>query len=160
MQLGPFSDHPELDALAHALFRQFSRMEYALKAAGRLANPDGDAKANWTRFASEIDEEFTQLVARDDELRHAVGYIEGHPPKKQIVSNNVLSWSTAAPSANTSTGAIMLYVARVRNNLFHGGKFCGRWLDPERSEELLRACLTVLDRCLALSPEVREAYEH
>jgi len=53
---------------------------------------------------------------------------------------------------------VLQYVRRVRNNLFHGGKFNGRWFEPERSAELLIHCLTILNACLEVSPEVGEAY--
>jgi hypothetical protein len=39
---------------------------------------------------------------------------------------------------------ILLWVRRVRNNLFHGGKFNGHWFQPERSEQLITASLVVI----------------
>lgn len=150
----------ELDDLAHRMFRQFSRMEHALKSAGYLERPNGDAKASWVSFGEEIDASFRDLVSRDEELRDAVRYLRDHPPKKQTVSNGVLGWSETPPTAPTETGVLLLYVGRVRNNLFHGGKFNGRWIDPGRSRKLLPRCLTVLDRTLLLSGRVKAAYEH
>lgn len=53
-RMGPFTDQPNLDALAVQMFRQFSRFEYALKASGCLVREDGKAEANWDRLAGEI----------------------------------------------------------------------------------------------------------
>jgi hypothetical protein len=157
--MGPFSDHPELDDLAHRFFRQFSRMEYALKAAGRVPRLNGRAEADWRRFGAEVDEAFQTLTSKDEELRGAVEYLLNQPPKKQEIADGVLVWRDKLPTGETQTGVVLLCVARVRNNLFHGGKFNGQWIDPQRSLELLPRCLTVLDRLLLLSDEVRAAYE-
>lgn len=160
MRLGPFSDRPDLDELAHQMFRQFSRMEYALKAAGRLKRPDGDAYADWVGFGAEIDQDFSELLPADDVLRDAVEYLREHPPKKQMACNGNLVWRDVAATAPNDTAVLLLYVARVRNNLFHGGKYGGQWIDPERSEELLSRCVTILERIVLLSEEVKAAFEN
>lgn len=150
----------KLDQLAHEMFRRYSRMEYALKAAGYLRHLNGDAQADWVKLATEIDDAF--LAARDNDpaLKEAVHYLLNHPPKKQIVEEGVLGWSDNIPTSDTETGVILLCVSRVRNNLFHGGKFNGRWFDPERSIELLPKCLLILDTVLNVSPGVRERFGH
>ena len=99
------SDVEELDKLAHSMFRQFSRMEYALKAAGHLERLDGDAKASWVSFGAEIDAGFRDLLLRDQKLSEAVAYLQQYPPKKQIVINGALGWSENPPTAPTQTGA-------------------------------------------------------
>ncbi len=161
-RLGPFSDHPRLDEIAHRMFREFSRMEYGLKAVGHLKRKgrDGPAEADWDSFAHAIDRAFGQRLSANPDLQSAVEYIRTHPPKKQIVRDGVLGWSGIPPTSDSETGILLKYVGRVRNNLFHGGKFNGHWIDPERSEQLLLRCLVVLNACLLASPDVREAYEH
>jgi hypothetical protein len=77
---------------------------------------------------------------------------------KQIARDGRLEWSDAPPDG-TPTVVLFQYIRRVRNNLFHGGKFNGRWFDPERSERLIGSSLVVLDACLDASPELREVYE-
>lgn len=46
-------------------------------------------------------------------------------------------------------------VYRVRNNLFHGGKWP---VQPERDAELLSACLAALGHYVDLNTNVRRAY--
>lgn len=160
LSLGPFTDQPELDELAHRLFRQFARSEYALKAAGFLKREDGAAEANWLAFADGIDPDFQDLIGQSEPLRLACSYINKSPPKKQVVRDGELGWDETAPDAKTATGLIIAYVNRVRNNLFHGGKFNGAWIDPARSQELLKHALIILDHAIPLSARVLAAYEH
>lgn len=101
------------------------------------------------------------MLARptNEPLRGAVEYILSHPPKKQVIRNGFLDWEDSAPSTDSQADRIRLYVRRVRNNLFHGGKFNGRWLAPERSEALLRHSLVILKACRAASHEIAQAYQ-
>lgn len=148
-----------LDALAGSLFFEFARMEYALKAAGYLRWPDGDAEPDWTRFAVGIENEFSALLDSDASLRDAVEGFTAKPPRKQVVHNGQLGWADAPVVGGPTTDRLLVYVRRVRNNLFHGGKFGGRWLDPERSEFLIPSCLIILRACRQVAPDVRNAYE-
>jgi hypothetical protein len=70
-----------------------------------------------------------------------------------------LDWEDAPAPAGADTEKLLVYVRRVRNNLFHGGKFSETWPDPERSGKLIRASLLVIEACLKLSDRVRAAYE-
>lgn len=158
--LGPFSHHPELDALAYRFFKQFSRMEYALKATGKLKQEDGPAEANWTMFGDEIDQQFLTSKDNVEVVRSAFAYIMDNPPKRQMARAGALEWQDTMPHAETKTSLLLLYVCRVRNNLFHGGKMShDGWADTPRSEQLLRYGLAVLDHCIDLSPRVRQAYQ-
>ena len=148
----------ELDRLAATMFRVFARFEYALKAAG-FHKGEGDAKPDWRRFA-EV-EEVVRLFEKpqDQELAEAIKYMNEHPPKKQVIENGVLTWSGRPPCASCRAELILLYVCRVRNNLFHGGKFSSNgWDTPERTSMLLEHSLTILRTCLDASPKVNEAY--
>jgi hypothetical protein len=147
----------ELNELFLKLFKMFARFEYALKAAG-YHEGNGEANPNWRKFAESIPDVFDNPSTT--ELQTAINYLEQHPPKKQVVKDNVLEWKVSVPSTNLKSDLILLYVRRVRNNLFHGGKFNDRWFAPERSQELLCHSLTVLQACLDASPEVKKAYEH
>lgn len=144
-----------LDDLASEFFRVFSRMEYALKATG-FHGGDGDAKADWGKFAKQIEHLFVN--PSDDDLRRAISFILSYPPKKQKIVGGVLTWETCPISSNSRAYKLLMYVCRVRNNLFHGGKFSGQWFEPERSEPLLRNCLTILQAAIEGVPRVREAY--
>jgi hypothetical protein len=150
------NQHPELDQLATELFRVFSRMEYALKAAGFNLG-DGDAKADWRGFAQSLGALFDHPP--DEGLREAVEAILHAPPKKQIIRNGQIEWTEAAPDTDLSSDRVLIYVRRVRNNLFHGGKFNGHWFEPERSESLLRSSLKILHSCLDANDNVHRAYD-
>jgi len=43
---------------------------------------------------------------------------------------------------------------------FHGGKFNGRFFDPERSSELLEHSITILMASILISRDMLEAYEN
>jgi hypothetical protein len=150
------SPHPDLDALAADLFRYFSRFEYALKATRYLTRDNGDATPDWDGFAVRVEERVSRVD--DAEYRAAADYILTHPPKKQVVRDGALDWDDAAPGELPPNQLALLYVRRVRNNLFHGGKFNGRWFAPERSGELLRSSLVILRTSLEAEPNVHQAF--
>jgi hypothetical protein len=158
-RMGPFTDCPELDALAFRLFREFSRFEYALKAGGYLVRDDGNAEPDWDRFARDIHPAFDRALGGNRLLRAAVAELMRRPPKKQVVRAGRLVWEDVPAGGVVATQAVLIHVRRVRNNLFHGGKFSTRWFDARRSERLIRWSLRVLRACLDLSPAVRAAYE-
>jgi hypothetical protein len=116
-----------------------------------------EAKPNWEKFACSLGS--TLETPHTKELKEAIQYILKNPPKKQIVVNNIIDWNTIEPNHNSQADLILLYVRRVRNNLFHGGKFHGHWVAPVRDYDLLRHSMTILEACLAASDDVREAYE-
>lgn len=145
----------EIEELSMRMFRTFARCEYALKAAG-FHNGDGAAQANWTEFAKALPDLLDD--PKSDALKEAVDYFDKSPPKKQVIVDGALDWDPAPPSSANKSDKILIYVRRVRNNLFHGGKFNGKWFEPERSSELLRHSLTILDAFREASPKVNEAY--
>ncbi|WP_311761731.1 hypothetical protein [Paracoccus broussonetiae] len=147
----------DLDALAAGLFKTFARFEYALKAA-EFHKGEGAAEANWRTFAESVAASFEEPAS--EEFAQAIAYMLANPPKKQIVEGGVLGWSASAPQTDLQSDRVLIYVRRVRNNLFHGGKFNGRWFEPQRSAVLLQHSLTILSACLAASPAVSEAYHN
>lgn len=141
---------------AARLFKTFARFEYALKAAN-FHHGDGAAQPNWTAFAASICDDFDAV---DDEgFAEALAYFREQPPKKQVIVDGVLDWDESPVQGASEADRILIYVRRVRNNLFHGGKFNGRWFEPQRSAELLRHSMTILEVCRSLSPAVSEAFE-
>ena len=149
-------DDPKLHQIANEFFRKFSRMEYALKAAGFLVTNQRNAEADWKRFALNIEAALTSPDAA--EIQGAIMLILTEPPKKQVNVNNILEWDPTPPDAANQAELLLRYVCRVRNNLFHGGKFNGHWFQPERSGELMHASLIILDACRKACPEVDRAY--
>lgn len=149
------TSHQNLDHLAAKLFHVFSRTEYALKASG-FNNGDGPAKANWQQFAFAIEDSVAN--PQTAELRDAIDFIFNAPPKMQMIVGGVIDWTDVEPNTNSSADKLLQYVRRVRNNLFHGGKFNGHWFAPERSEPLLRHSLVILTAVVEAVPQVRDAY--
>lgn len=120
------------------------------------SDPCYSAEANWRKFALEVDGLIANPTTKD--LREAIDFFFNAPPKKQVIVGGVIQWEISEPTTNSQADKLLIYVRRVRNNLFHGGKFNGHWFEPERSEPLLRHSLTILTACVESVPAVREAY--
>ena len=146
----------ELHDLAFKFFKVFSRFEYALKAAG-FHKGEGPAEANWDMFAAAIEPQLGHVTSRS--VNGAIAFLLAEPPKKQFIGATGLEWKVVPASQGSPAKDLFAYIRRVRNNLFHGGKFNGHWFAPERSEQLLNACITVMQWSVENNPRVREAYE-
>lgn len=144
--------------LASDLFRTFAQFEYCLKVIGYCVAGRGDAaNPDWTRFALDLPPLSDET---GNDVAEAISYLQQRPPKKQVFLDGVLQWRDVAPQAENENDLIFLYVRRVRNNLFHGGKFNGRFFDPERSRELLEHSITILMAAIFMSEPMMEAYEN
>ena len=126
-----------------------------MKASG-FNSGDGPAEANWTEFARSVE----TLVANPStpEMKEAIEFILSAPPKKQFIAGGMIEWRDIQPSTNSKADALFQYVRRIRNNLFHGGKFNGHWFALERSERLMKAGLVVLRQSIEAQPQVSEAF--
>ena len=146
----------EQENLISEFFLAFSKFEYALKMAG-IHNGNGNAKADWRAFAESISNKFDKNKNRT--LAECVDYILKNPPNKQIVKDGNLQWADTPPDSKSEIDLLLQYVCRVRNNLFHGGKYKSRMLEnPDRSELLIIGCRNILAYCLELSSNVKEAF--
>ena len=146
-----------LDSLSFDFFKLFSRVEYSLKAAS-FNTGEGNANPNWEDFAQNIDAKFQAI--NDQQLQDCKNYILANPPKKQVIRQGNINWSDTVPQSVNSTDLLLLYVRRVRNNLFHGGKFNGNWFEPERSEDLLKSAIVVLQHALKSNERVKKAFDN
>ena len=147
-----------LEALCNEFFREFARCEYCLKAVG-LRDPNRrNPTADWGAFAAQVQAVFD--APPTIEVANAIQHYLTAPPKKQVVENGVLDWAPSVPDHANQAELVLRLICRVRNNLFHGGKFNGHWFEPERSEDLLRSGLCLLRAVVSAHPQVREAYEH
>jgi hypothetical protein len=158
--------------LAWVFFVFFSRMEFALKRTGYLERPrkaDGplkaiNAKASWDEFGNRWGTTFDQKSSKD--LAVAVNYFRGKPPRKQIVENNTLDWSPPEDGQQVKEDELLKWllvncVCRVRNNLFHGGKFpdpVGPVPDPGRDRDLIHNSMVILSAALSLDPNVMVSF--
>lgn len=147
----------ELNKLASEMFHTFSRMEYALKASG-FNNGNGEAKANWRDFALSVEPLID--TPSTEALKEAIKFIMNEPPKKQMIIDGNIQWQSIEPQTNSQADKLLIYIRRIRNNLFHGGKFNGHWFEPERSEPLLQHSLVVLHECIDYVEDVKNAYEN
>jgi hypothetical protein len=144
-------------------FFVFSRFEYALKRAGFLKPKRRNAKHHkaepcWDGFADSAERRYDP--DESPELARAINYLLGEPPKCQIVEDNgSLDWKDLGRGSETEIRWLLLLVRRVRNNLFHGGKYPYTPLpEPARDTRLLESSLMVLEACLGWDDKVRRYY--
>jgi hypothetical protein len=145
----------DLDKLAFRFFKLFAQYEYALKAMGYgTAGSKGQAEPDWDRFSNEIGAVIMTL--EDAALAEARLYILEHPPKRQIWVDGAVQWQDV-PNDERSPQLLFAHIRRVRNNLYHGGKFNGRWIDPDRSAQLMGKAMLILERLVTLDEQLDEA---
>jgi hypothetical protein len=100
-------------------FVVFSRFDYALLRAGYVRTNVAHVAADWDRFGKEYDRLFQQLLT--PETQSACSYLLNHPPKKQVREDGALIWKAALPDEHEPLlYRLLVYVRRIRNNLFHG----------------------------------------
>ena len=71
-------------------FRLFAEFEYALKKSGFFMPNREEAKANWDKFSSVIQDAFDKETKQ--ELAEAIDDFLHCPPKKQFIKNGSLKW--------------------------------------------------------------------
>lgn len=134
-------------------FVVFSKFECALKRSGYLA-ASPNASVNWDRFTADLGEDIFQELKSSGSITQLLT----NPPKKQTVVDGRLSWSPVDAPMNTST--LFAAIRRVRNNLFHGGKYPLRPVDePSRDTQLLAESLRAISRALEVRPRLGTLYE-
>lgn len=144
--------------LVFEFFMVFSRFEYALKVAG-WTRPIKRADPDWNEVSTKLQE----AEAKDRNLVFGkAGILFTEPPREQIrLGDGRLSWCEARRSSNQSKKLIKA-VKRVRNNLFHGGKYSDQevLLSP-RDRCLVTAALEVLRQLLEMPSldEVRQEFK-
>ena len=155
MKVGSPFDRLNVDRqLAGEFLAVFARYEFALKAAGFANGGDRKVEAAWDIYAKSIDGAFARLNC--PELAAAVEYLIKQPPKKQVLIRGKVQWRDAPPDPKTLRAEqVLLMVRRVRNNLFHGGKFLP---GGDRDQVLVNHALVVLKACLPLNANVEAAY--
>lgn len=138
----------------------FSRMEYALKAAGYVLGNEQKIESDWDRFANEIHEQFSQIETQ--EIMEAKIFLLSNPPRKQVLKNAQLFFQNQIVDHHQrNTQQLIRFVRTVRNNLFHGGKYIiADEQEIGRNEALVNASLLVLKTCIELNAMVRQHYEN
>ncbi len=146
-------------ALVLEFLATFARFEYALKRSATYLNDTADASPNWDAFAKAIKADFATATAVDPRVGEAARYLRDHPPKKQIRKDDgTLGWKDGGIDGDSVS--VLLAVRRVRNNLFHGGKFAdGPISEVARDTELLKHSLQILRHCSRLDRDVQLHFE-
>lgn len=134
----------EIDNISFRFFRLFAHYEWALKQMGYgKAARNGTAEANWDKFAKDFGGAL--MESEDQHVVEAREYILAIPPKREMWVNGRTSWE-ASPAERRCARTLFIHIRRVRNNLYHGGKFYdGHWFDEERSVELIKRSLLLLE---------------
>jgi len=146
--------------LAKEFFVYFARFEYAMKMVGYLKPKEAIAKANWKKLEKELKNKFEH--PSNGEFQKALDYYKTKPPEKLMVKDGSLGWEKDEGSFSSDSERVLEYVRSVRNNLFHGGKFKDKELVPpnsKRSDELMIYGIIILNECLKVLDNLREAYE-
>lgn len=126
----------------------FARCEFSLKAVKRFRKTTPRLEADWDTFSAAVAPNFS--FADDAKLEMAVKYLLERPPKKEVEISGNLGWDEAKPGG-TDVYRLLVYVRRVRNNLFHGAKWVAREADEiGRDQILVDAALTVLSALIQL----------
>lgn len=146
--------------LAQRVFIEFARFEYCLKRLGYLKKDNGPAEPDWDKFANtnEMKNLFLLIKENESENFKKLRYLFDNPPKHQIARNGCLDWKPAEKIRSSQD--YFSAVRRVRNNLFHGGKFNGNFFEPERSTDLLESVLFALKEARECHAGVAEAYDN
>lgn len=119
----------------------------------------GQADADWERYAPSLQGQFAGV--KDVEFLKAIEFLKRQPPKKQVVgASGDIEWSATNQGSQTDAQYVFVLVRRIRNNLFHGGKYpMAPVTDVARNRRLLESAIVVMMQCLRLSKTVREAFE-
>lgn len=138
-------------------FLVLSRMEFALKVSGFATGTENSVTPDWDAYARQIRDTFIKDVT--SELLEASNYYLNTPPQKQVLDNGGLAWSSMVPNNPAEIENLLILVRRVRNNLFHGGKYNSQAHDETaRNESLLRYGITILEASMTLVPNIKAAY--
>jgi len=139
-------------------FISFSLFEKALKESGFYSGRLKEGVSpNWVKFAKQIDGQFNTIITsqEDPELQMALEYFDNDPPSKQIVENKFITFApTVRPDNMCNTEWLSVLIRRVRNNLFHGGKFRG---ENERDETLIKHSLIILGYWADLNERIQSS---
>jgi hypothetical protein len=149
---------------SYVFFITFSRFEYALKNCGYLKKTTAKipkAESDWDNFARTNESKFNHK--KNGELYNAVEYFISHPPKLQIRnSSGGVGWLDNNLYTEKNCGDLewlLVMVRRIRNNLFHGGKYPGFPIEePSRNKDLLNHSIIILNECLQLESRISDCF--
>jgi hypothetical protein len=121
------------------LFRIFARFEFALKMAGFCKMRNNAVVLDWDCFANsnQIGKKFFDHVCEAEVCPTLIG----SPPKSETIADGAWGFNCVVAKP-TSPQELFGALRRVRNNLFHGGKYFDD--DNDRNEKLVSDAISVL----------------
>jgi hypothetical protein len=129
-------DKKKIRELSYNFFAIFSYAEYLLKNKGFLKN--NKAEADWDEFIKSVKpsniEEKSLILGK---------YILENPPKKQRIDKDGKLYFRTYKVKDYKLQQLNIHIRRVRNNLFHGGKYAEDGLS-DRDQDLLESATNVL----------------
>lgn len=137
--------------LVICFFNYFSRFEHALKMRGfkKLDHKGYIIGVDWANFSPAI-----QYPTKLEQLDKAIEYLCQFPVKRQ---RDDLSWEKVDPIAPANFADALNQVPRIRNNLFHGGKYLKP--DPDRDGALIDAAIVLIKVCLINDPQLKHEFD-
>ena len=130
----------------------FARLEYSLKASGYFKNEE-EAKPDWNSYANSIEKVINK--SNDSLLDKSIKDILNNPPKKQIIKNGSIKWSDSPANQGSYVKNLLIYIRRIRNNLFHGGKFVGGHLsDFDKDLCFVKNALNIINKIIRRSSRI------
>ncbi|MCU7931447.1 MAG: hypothetical protein KZQ90_11650 [Candidatus Thiodiazotropha sp. (ex Codakia rugifera)] len=136
--------------LVYGFFMKFSRFEFALKQSGYVYSGIRDsAQVDWKKFSQAFGGDY---VADQRET-----LLLEKPPKKQIYTNDNISWvDFDFTTTSSDLEKLTLVLRTMRNNLFHGGKYGLKEEDvSDRIHFLLPHGIHTLERMVKLDNNVK-----
>lgn len=149
----PFDSDSDYHKLASTFLLVFSRFEFALKAIGYADNQGTFLVVKWRKFADDNN------CAFDPSQNDTADYLPliTSPPSRQTKVGDTLRWE-GEPARNPPDADLrwlLEMVYRVRNNLFHGGK----WPREEpRDKDLIEASMWMIAKCIELDANLNSSY--
>ncbi|MCA1869721.1 hypothetical protein HW571_29420 [Agrobacterium genomosp. 3] len=135
-------------------FRIFARFEFALKMAGYCQLQKDKVEIDWDGFAnsSEMGKPFFKIATTSGLCPTMLS----DPPKAETINNG--QWGFASSAAKpVSAQDLMGLVRRVRNNMFHGGKYFSG--DAKRDAALVFEAIAVLLAAVEIDPDINFFFE-
>lgn len=142
--------YEDIEKLAFDFFMIFSKFEYALKKAGYMSG-NNIVTVDWDRFARDYSSNFSICDDR------AMKFLLEKPPKKQSIKNDELIWKDSELKDKAEADRLLIFVRRVRNNLFHGGKHNDS--DIKRNIDLIRSCIDIIEECVKWDKDVKRHFD-
>lgn len=121
----------------------FARLEYSAKAVGFLSGNERQAAVDWDALAKHLSAGFRNQLSENPRVKSAFQELQEKPPKKAVLKDGSLEFESSEPQNVGEAMEALLYLKRIRNNLFHGGKGF-KIEEADRDDHLVALGLTLI----------------